>query len=175
MPFPPPKFEVLRGTDRSSVRSLKGGVYLVAADESEEFEVALRHAADIARAEGGTVSIVYVTPSGDVQEWGLVEERMRRETRRHAETFLWTVAKKLYETRGIIPILSVAEGSRTERLIEAVNADPAVRMLVLGAQTGAGGPGPLVAYFTGKGLARLRVPVLLVPEHLELQAEPDLG
>lgn len=157
---------------RPDLRHRRGG-YLVAADDTMEFEVALRHAADLAAAERGFISILYVPESGDVQEWGLVEARIRREVRRQAETFLWSVAGMINETRGLLPVLSIQDGSRTERLIEAVNADPAICTLVLGAQTGAGGPGPLVSYFTGKGLSRLRVPVLVVPGHLELQGEPN--
>jgi hypothetical protein len=43
-------------------------------------------------------------------------------------------------------------------------------LLVLGGGTQANGPGALVAYFTGKGLGKLRVPVLVVPGHLDAAA-----
>ena len=33
--------------------------------------------------------------------------------------------------------------------------------------SGSAGPGPMVSYFSGKGLAKLRVPVVIVPSHLD--------
>lgn len=150
-------------------RRSDGGVYLVAADESDEFGVALRYAARRALADRGHLAVLHVIETGDFQHWGAIEDRMRREMRMEAELFLWDVARQVNEISGLTPVLEIAEGSRTECLIEAINADLSVRMLILGAETGAGGPGKLVSYFTGKGLSRLRVPVVVVPGHLEIQ------
>jgi len=39
--------------------------------------------------------------------------------------------------------------------------------LILGGHVEGSHPGPLVSYIMGKGLGRLRVPVVLIPGHLK--------
>jgi len=55
------------------------------------------------------------------------------------------------------------EGQPAEQVIDLVASDPAISVVVLGATLGAEGPGPLVSYRSAKGIARLRVPVTVVP------------
>ncbi len=143
-----------------------GMTYLVVADETEEFSVALRYAARLAQSNRGHLAVLYVVETEDFQNWGAVERMMRKELREKAEMFLWEVAKKVNDLNDMIPVLCIAEGARTDALLEIVNADSDIGMLVLGGGTGAAGPGPLVSYFTGKGIGRLRVPVLVVPGNL---------
>ena len=144
-----------------------GGVYLVVADETPEFIVALRYAAGLARANRGHIAILQVINIDDFQHWGSVEERMRRELREQAEKFVWNTAKAVNDLNGMLPAIYVEEGERNEVLLTVINREDNVKMLVLGAGTQSGGPGALVSHFTGKGLAKLRVPVLVVPGHLE--------
>ena len=146
-----------------------GGVYLVVADESNEFNVALRYAARMAGNNRGRLGIAHAIDIGDVQQWNNVESMMRRELREQAEKYIWSAAKKANDIDGIIPALYIGEGPHNDVLVDLVNGDPAIRMLVLGGGVSGGGPGPLVSYFTGKGLGRLKIPVLVVPGHLEPQ------
>ena len=78
------------------------------------------------------------------------------------------------ELTGRIPALYLLEGSRAETLVEVINEDEHIRMLALAGKTKGGGPGPLVSYFTGKGLSRMRVPVLIVPDHLTASQIDDI-
>lgn len=144
-----------------------GGVYLVVADETPEFHIALRYAAGMAKARRGHVAILQVINIDDFQHWGSVEERMRREMREQAEKFVWGNAKTVNDLNGMVPAIYVEEGNKNEVLVAVINREENVRMLVLGAGTQAGGPGALVTHFTGKGLAKLRVPVVVVPGHLD--------
>lgn len=154
-------------SDIQKGRSGDGLTYLVVADETDEFPVALRYAARLAGSNRGHLAILHVAEIEDFQNWGSVERMMRKELREKAEMFLWEVAKKVNDLGGMIPVLYVAEGARTDALLEIVNTDPDIGMLVLGGGTGSAGPGPLVSYFTGKGVGRLRVPVLVVPGNLD--------
>lgn len=159
-------------TDIAAARSDRhgdGGVYLVVADETDEFSLALRYAARMAKANRGHIGILSILNIDDVQEWEKVEAMMRREMRQQAEKFIWSVARKVNDLNGMIPALYVQEGPPDEVLIHLINEDSAIRMLILGGGTGGSGPGPLVSYFTGKGLGRLRIPVLVVPGHLDPQ------
>ncbi len=146
-----------------------GGVYLMVADSSEEFSVALRYAARRAEIGRGHVGILDIINVDDIQHWSNVEARMRKELREEAEKNLWNLSKTVYELNGLRPVLYIGEGRRTDVIVDTINADENIRMLILAGGTQASGPGPLVQHFTGKGLSRLRVPVLVVPGHIEMQ------
>lgn len=151
-------------------RRSDGGVYLVVADETPEFQVALRYAVRQAAANRGHVAVLHIINIDDFQQWGSVEDRMRREMREQGEKYIWNAAKAINDLNGMIPMLVIAEGDRAEVLADVIEKDEGIRLLVLGAGMGGGGPGALVSHFTGKGLAKLRVPVVVVPGHLEPEA-----
>ncbi len=146
-----------------------GAIYLVVADESEKFPVALRYAARMAQNHRGRIAILYVTDLQDFQHWSGIESKMRKELREQSEMYIWNVAKKVNDLNGMVPVLYLREGDRKDALVNVINEDLGIKMLILAAGTSPSGPGPLVSYFSGKGLGRLRVPVLLVPGHIELQ------
>ena len=155
--------------DAKQGRRGDGGVYLVVAEDNAEFGVALRYAARRAQAHRAHVGILHVINIDDFQHWGKVEEMMMQELRAEAEKQIWAHAKTVNDLNGIYPVLYFAEGHRTDTIIEVIDQDENIRTLILGGAEQASGPGPLVSYFTGKGLAKLRVPVVVVPGHLEMQ------
>jgi len=145
-----------------------GGTYLVVADDSEEFDIALRYAARVAQAHRGHVGVLHVVDLEEFLHWGSVESLMKKEMREKAEKYIWGVAKKVYDLNGQMPSLYLQEGDRNAAILKTIEEDPRIVQLVLGAAKG-GSPGPLVAYFTGKGTSKLKVPVVVVPGHLERQ------
>lgn len=149
----------------STKRSGDGGTYLVVADDSDEFRVALRHACTIAKKHRGHLGILRILEDQDFQHWGAVEAKMKREVREQAEQYVWNVAKLVHEHHGMFPALYFAGGDPTEALIETLNSDENIVQLILG--NGPNGAGPLVSYCVGRGLERLRVPLLVVPSHLK--------
>ncbi len=145
------------------------GTYLLVADRSEEFSVALLYAARLATSNDAHIGLAYVTEPQDFMHWGNIEDRMREEVRKDAEQFLFGIAKSISELTGQIPALYIEHGQKADVLIELINADHNIKALILGGGV-QGSPGPLVAYFTSaKGLARLRVPLTIVPGQLESQ------
>lgn len=140
-----------------------GGTYLVVADDSAEFTVALRYAARAAQARRAHVGIVHVVEMDELQQWGGVEARMRAELRQQAEQYIWSAAKTINEITGQRPALYISEGNRHKALIDIVNEDDEIVALVLGA---GGSNDPLVGYFTGKGVSSINAPVMVVPGHL---------
>ncbi len=154
---------------RRNNRRGDGGIYLVVAEDTDEFRVALRYAARRAQTHRAHVGILHVMTIDEFQHWGNVEAMMRHELRQQAEKYIWSLAKDVYELNGMTPVLYIKEGNRQDALIETVNEDTMIRVVMLGAGTASSGPGPLVSYFTGKGLSRMRVPVLVVPGHLDPQ------
>jgi len=145
-----------------------GGTYLVVADGTEEFQVALKYAARMANANKCRVGVFYVMESQDFTHWGNIEKRMRAEQRAEAEQFLNEACFTLNDICDAMPGLYLSEGGRMDSLTQAIENDPNISMLILGGGTQSANPGPLVSHFTGKGLPRLRVPVMIVPDHIGL-------
>ncbi|HEX6977843.1 MAG TPA: universal stress protein [Alphaproteobacteria bacterium] len=140
-------------------------VFLVVVDESPELKVALRFAARRARATGGRVAMLYVTEPAEA-EWLGVGEIMREERRAEAEHRLQELSAMVQELSGDMPILYVREGNVREELLRLIDEEPSISILVLGADTGPGGPGPLVTALTGKFSGKLHVPLTIVPGSL---------
>lgn len=147
-----------------------GGVYLVVCDDGDDFSIALRYAAYLAKSNRGHLALLYVTNADDFVYWGNVEERMRKEMREEAEKAAWSVAKRVSDINGMIPSLYLEEGDPKDIIVDVINRDLTIKRLILGGKTDSSDPGPLVSYFTGKGLSKLRVPLVLVPEHVDLES-----
>ena len=147
-------------------RDSSGRVFLVVVDETEEMEVALRFACRRARHTGGRVALLYVIEPAEFQHWMAVEDLMREEARSEGEQLLQKLAARVNELVGSIPILYVREGKVRDELFKLLDEEPRVSILVLGANPGSRGPGPLVSALTGKMIGKLRVPVTVVPGNL---------
>lgn len=137
-------------------------MFLCVVDSSAEVHVALRFAALRARRSGGRVALLYVMEPGDFQHWMAVAEKMREERREEAEAVLQERAAEVTAITGEMPVLHVREGAPGD-VITALIAEEAVSVLVLGAGTGAKGPGPLVSSLAGKLSGGFPVPITVVP------------
>ncbi len=147
-------------------RDASDRVFLVIVDETEEMEVALRFACRRARHTGGRVALLYVIEPAEFQHWMAVEDLMREEARSEGEQLLQKLAARVNELVGSIPILYVREGKVRDELFKLLDEEPRVSILVLGANPGSRGPGPLVSALTGKMIGKLRIPVTVVPGNL---------
>lgn len=142
-------------------------MYLIVADETEEFGSALRYASRMARTSGARIAILYVMAEQGFSFWGNVEERVRAEHKDEAQQFLKTAAARITEIDGVEPILLLEEGEPVETILRVIAAHPSITQLILGGNTQARTPGPLVSYFSsGKGLGRLNVPLTIVPDNI---------
>jgi nucleotide-binding universal stress UspA family protein len=141
-------------------------VFLVVVDETEEMKVALRFACLRARRTGGRVALLYVIEPAEFQHWMAVGDLMREEARSEGEQLLQRLAAQVNELVGTIPVLYVREGKVRDELFKLLDEEPRISVLVLGANTGSRGPGPLVSALTGKMIGKLRVPITVVPGNL---------
>ncbi len=142
-------------------------IFLAVVDDSPEFSSALRFAARRAKRTGGRVALLYVIEPGDFQHWLSVSELMREEARQEAEAILRRHAATCQELSGKMPILHIREGRPSDELLALLEEEPSISVLVLGANPGSKGPGPLVSYLVGKAANRLSVPVTIVPGTLD--------
>ena len=65
-----------------------------------------------------------------------------------------------------MPVIAVRMGEDIKVVREYLKEHPEVSALVLGAAK-EGGPGPLVAHFTGAGIGQMTCPVFVVPGTLD--------
>jgi nucleotide-binding universal stress UspA family protein len=153
------------GTPPKQVR-----VFLVVVDNTAEMRVALRFACRRARHTGGRVALLHVVEPTEFRHFMGVGELMREEARTEAEILLQKHAAIVQELSGNVPIAYLREGNRRDELLKLIGEEPSISILVLGAATEAGGPGPLISALTGKFLSRLSVPLTIVPGNLADEA-----
>lgn len=146
-----------------SAETTQQRIFLVVVDESEEMPVAMRYAALRARHTGGRVALLYVIEPSDLQHWMAVESLMREERREEAEQLLNKLSQEVLELAGSRPVVYIREGRRRDELLAMLEEEPSISILVLAAGIGPEGPGPLITALMGKTLAKLHVPVTIVP------------
>lgn len=143
-----------------------GRTFLVVVDDSEEMKVALHFASRRAMRTGGRVALLYVQQPAEFQHWMAVGDLMREEAREEAEGLMQKLSAEVKEWSGNYPVVHMREGDIREELEKLLSEEEAISVLVLAASTDTSGPGPLISHLVGKGSARLRVPVTIVPGSL---------
>ncbi len=99
---------------------------------------------------------------------------MAFEARREEETRLRMIAEYAEALSGRPVIFYFREGNSREELIKLLEEDSYISVLVLAAAKGHEGPGTLINYLSGRGLARLHVPFVIVPEDYVEKRAPNL-
>jgi nucleotide-binding universal stress UspA family protein len=152
--------------------------FLVIADDSPEFQAALRFACRRARSTGGHVALLRVIEPAVFEHWSGVREEIEREARAEAEAVLQKMAEAVIDQTGLAPefIIKHAENTRSA-LRQVIADDPDIKILVLAAAVGGRGPGPLVASIAKEGVkwGARKVPVTVVPGDLTDEEIADLA
>ncbi len=136
--------------------------FLVVLDDSRECLNAMRFAAMRASNTGGGVEILSIIPPDEFQHWIGVGDIMRAEARERIEVHFEVFAKWMRDRQGVDPHLVIREGEPVPEIMAQVHDDPDIGVLVLGAGTGKGGPGPLVTQLT-RNSGTLPIPITIVP------------
>ena len=140
--------------------------FLVVVDKTPECRVALRFAARRAQHTGGIVTLLYVVPPADFQQWAGVERLMREEAHQEAERALHDAAKTVNDIVGAMPELVIREGRSLDEIRAVLKEDRAISILVLAAGTTNEGPGPLVSLIASPASGSYPIPVTVVPGSL---------
>ena len=159
----------------SKRRKGDGGTYLVIADDSPEFSVALHYAVHMARLRHGHVAIARIIEPAAFIGWGRIDKAVKDEARTRAEADLQAIAAKIKGETGIMPSLTLREGDPRDEIVAIARANTALVALVLATSTTFGKSNPLVSYFTAKGISKMAVPVIIVPGHLDAETVEKLA
>ena len=136
--------------------------FLVVLDDTRECLNAMRFAALRAAHTGGGVQILSIIPPEEFQHWMGVADLMRAEARERIEAHFEVFAKWMRDKQGVNPELVIREGDPLGEIMAQVRDDPDVGILVLGAGSDKGGPGPLVTALS-RSSGSLPIPVTIVP------------
>jgi len=136
--------------------------FLVVLDDTRECLNAMRFAALRAAHTGGGVQILSIIPPEEFQHWMGVADLMRAEARERIEAHFEVFAKWMRDKQGVNPELVIREGDPVTEILSQVKDDPEVGVLVLGAGSDKGGPGPLVTAMS-RNSGTLPIPVTIVP------------
>src|SRR5579864_5419996 len=90
--------------------------FLVVVDKTPECNVALRFAARRAQHTGGIVTLLYIVPPADFQQWAGVERLMREEAHQEAERALHEAAGTVNTIVGAMPELVIREGRALDEI-----------------------------------------------------------
>jgi len=148
-------------------RAGDGGTYMVIANDAPEFDVALNYAVHMAHIHQGHVALARIIEPSDFVGWGQIEQAAKNEARAKAEIELQSIATRVSNETGVTPSLTLREGNLHDEIIRIANSNKSLSGIVLATSVTPGRGDPLIAYFTAKGLAKLSVPIIIVPGHLD--------
>jgi nucleotide-binding universal stress UspA family protein len=136
---------------------------LVIVDDSAEGDRAVYYASRWAvRSGGGVVMLRIIETEDQNQQWLGVADIMRAEAYEEANSALDRAAGRANGIAAITPERAIREGDPIEQILAVIDEDIDVAMLVLAANPGAEGPGPLVALIAS-AVGSFPVPVMIVP------------
>ena len=145
--------------------------FLVVVDDVPEVDAAVYFAASrIGHTSGEIVLLYVIEPQGFHQWMGVRQTQVDEETNK-AKVLFRLHRRKLNQAGfdNIPTIELVREGKKPEEIVKLIDEDEDIAVLVLGASTDAGGPGPLVSSLAaGKLAGSFPIPIVIVPGNLSL-------
>jgi nucleotide-binding universal stress UspA family protein len=145
---------------------------LVIVDDTAEWDRAVYYASRWAiRAGGGVVMLRIVEVEDQNQQWLGVADIMRAEAIEDANAALDRAAGRANGIAAITPERVIREGDPTEQVIDVIEKDADIAMLVLAANPGPEGPGPLISAMAA-AVGTFPIPIVIVPGDLS-DAEID--
>jgi nucleotide-binding universal stress UspA family protein len=133
---------------------------LVIVDDSAEADRAVYYGSRWAARAGGGVVMLRIIETED-QQWLGVADIMRAEALEDADAELSRAAARAKSIAAITAERVIREGDPVEQIREVIDQDADIAMLVLAANPGAEGPGPLVSAITAAS-GSFPIPVVLV-------------
>jgi nucleotide-binding universal stress UspA family protein len=135
---------------------------LVIVDDTAEWDRAVYYASRWAIRIGGGVVMLRIIETGDQnQQWLGVAEVMRAEAHEEANAALDRAAGRANGIGAITPERVIREGDPTEQILEVIDQDADIAMLVLAANPGPEGPGPLIAMMAN-AVGSFPIPVMII-------------
>jgi nucleotide-binding universal stress UspA family protein len=135
---------------------------LVIVDETAEWDRAVYYASRWAiRVGGGVVMLRIIETEDQNQQWLGVADIMRAEAEEEANAALDRAAGRANAIAALTPERVIREGDPTEQILDVIDKDVDIAMLVLAANPGPEGPGPIVTLIAA-AVGSFPIPVTIV-------------
>ena len=135
---------------------------LVIVDDTAEWDRAVYYASRWAiRVGGGVVMLRIIETEDQNQQWLGVADIMRAEAQEDANAALDRAAGRANGIAAITPERVIREGDPTEQILDVIDKDVDIAMLVLAANPGPEGPGPIITMMAG-AVGSFPIPVTIV-------------
>jgi nucleotide-binding universal stress UspA family protein len=139
---------------------------LVIVDDTAEWDRAVYYASRWAiRVGGGVVMLRIIETEEQNQQWLGVADIMRAEAQDDANAALDRAAGRANGIAAITPERVIREGDPTEQILDVIDKDVDITMLVLAANPGPEGPGPIITMIANV-VGSFPIPVTVVPGEL---------
>ncbi len=139
---------------------------LVIVDDTAEWDRAVYYASRWAiRVGGGVVMLRIIEIEDQNQQWLGVADIMRAEAHEEANAALDRASGRANGIAAITPERVIREGDAAEQMLDVIDKDVDIAMLVLAANPGPEGPGPLIATMANT-VGTFPIPVVIVPGNL---------
>lgn len=139
---------------------------LVIVDDTAEWDRAVYYASRWAiRVGGGVVMLRVIETEDQNQQWLGVADIMRAEAEENANAALDRAAGRANGIAAITPERVIREGDPTDQILDVIDKDVDIAMLVLAANSGPEGPGPIITTMA-KTVGSFPIPVIIVPGDL---------
>jgi nucleotide-binding universal stress UspA family protein len=136
---------------------------LVIVDDTAEWDRAVYYASRWAiRVGGGVVMLRIIETEDQNQQWLGVADIMRAEAHENADAALDRASGRANDIGAITPERVIREGDSTEQILDVIDQDADIAMLVLAANPGPEGPGPLVTLMAS-AVGSFPIPITIVP------------
>ena len=150
-------------TQRQSYETGHKPKCLVIVDDTAEWDRAVYYASRWAiRVGGGVVMLRIIEIEDQNQQWLGVADIMRAEAHEEANAALDRASGRANGIAAITPERVIREGDATEQMLDVIDKDVDIAMLVLAANPGPEGPGPLIAMMANT-VGSFPIPVVIVP------------
>jgi nucleotide-binding universal stress UspA family protein len=139
---------------------------LVIVDDTAEWDRAVYYASRWAiRVGGGVVMLRIIETEEQNQQWLGVADIMRAEAQEDANAALDRAAGRANGIAAITPERVIREGDPAEQILDVIDKDVDIAMLVLAANPGPEGPGPIISMMANV-VGSFPIPVTVVPGEL---------
>jgi nucleotide-binding universal stress UspA family protein len=139
---------------------------LVIVDDTAEWDRAVYYASRWAlRVGGGVVMLRIIEIEDQNQQWLGVADIMRAEAQEDANEALDRASGRANGIAAITPERVIREGDPTEQILDVIDQDPDIAVMVLAANPGPEGPGPIVTLMADV-VGTFPIPIIVVPGDL---------
>jgi len=144
---------------------MKTQIFLVVVDETEDQHVAIRYAAQRAKAMKGKVALLSVVEPCGIEAWRGVEKAVLDEAFSQARERMVKHEAFVKEISGQDPLTFYRKGECCSALMDFIEDQEDITILVLVSQKKNGKRNPFVQHvMSDKGLKKLKIPCTVVPQ-----------